>query len=37
MLSERLQFLPREAAGNLLDQCAEAGRLVTGLAKSLKH
>jgi four helix bundle protein len=37
MLSERLQLLPAEKTQALLDMCGEVGRLVTGLAKSLKR
>ncbi|MBM3819002.1 MAG: four helix bundle protein [Acidimicrobiia bacterium] len=37
MLSERLQMLPAEKTQPLLDMCSEVGRLVTGLAKSLKR
>jgi hypothetical protein len=37
MLCERLQFMTDDAARSLLEQCAEVGRLVAGLANSLKH
>ena len=37
MLSERLRFISQSDARRLLNQCAEVGRLVTGLAKSLKR
>ena len=34
MLAERLHFLSRDCAKELLERLAEIGRLVTGLAKS---
>jgi hypothetical protein len=36
MLAERLQFIPASLAESLLQQLAEVGRLVSGLANSLR-
>jgi hypothetical protein len=36
MLAGRLGFIPRESVETMLSAAAEVGRLVTGLANSLK-
>ncbi|MBI3050643.1 MAG: hypothetical protein HYY76_20325 [Acidobacteria bacterium] len=37
MLAERLRVIPDDIASGLMAQLAEVGRLITGLAKSLKR
>lgn len=36
LLAERLKYLSPEVTGNLIDRCAEVGRLLNGLRRSLE-